>query len=160
MMPAGINAIDFYYLLPEIVLSIGASFLLIAPVLGFRTSHRSARVAMFVVLGLTLLSVIYASNAVEGLTQSSAFHSMFVLDRFAVFFKVLFIVAETRTASLSELRSCQFQMLIFIAFAALVGARTTASRSSAVRLPPEKAIPMAVPGAGSERRMRLMSARA
>lgn len=92
---------DTIYLLPEIVLSIGASFLLIAPVLGFRTSHRSARVAMFVVLGLTLLSVIYASRAVESLPQSSAFHSMFVLDRFAVFFKILFIVAVGLVAVLS-----------------------------------------------------------
>jgi NADH-quinone oxidoreductase subunit N len=89
-------------MLPEIVLSIGASLLLIAPVIGWRGRERSAKWAMLIVLAATALTVIICSNVVETLPQTAAFSSMFALDGFAIFFKLLFIVAVAMIALLSD----------------------------------------------------------
>ena len=50
---------DTVYLLPEILLSIGACFLLIAPVIGFRSGTSAAKWAMLVVLGAAYLLWLY-----------------------------------------------------------------------------------------------------
>ena len=47
---------DTVFMLPEIILSVGASLLLIAPVVGWRARERSAKWAMLILLAVTALS--------------------------------------------------------------------------------------------------------
>ena len=93
---------DVVFLLPEIVLSIGASLLLLAPVTGQRRNSAAAKWAMLVVLGVTAATVLYCSYAVGGLTQTRGFGAMFALDAFSIFFKMLFIAAVAMVALLSD----------------------------------------------------------
>jgi len=97
-----VTASDVVFLLPEIILSIGASLLLIAPVIGWRSRERAAKWAMLILLAVTALAVIICSNVVEGLPQTPAYSAMFALDGFAIFFKLLFIAAMAMIALLSD----------------------------------------------------------
>src|SRR5436190_5081458 len=89
-------------MLPEIILSIGASLLLIAPVTGWRGDAKSAKWAMLGLLAITAGTVIGCSYWVEDLSQSRGFSAMFALDGFAIFFKLLFIGAVAMVALLSD----------------------------------------------------------
>src|SRR4051794_23566996 len=94
---------DLIYLAPEIILSIGASLLLIAPVVGRRREERgAAKWAMLFLLAVAALSVIVCSHAVESVDQTRAFGGMFALDSFSIFFKLLFIAAIAMVTLLSE----------------------------------------------------------
>jgi len=93
---------DTVFMLPEIVLCIGASLLLIAPVTGWRGDQRSAKWAMLALLAVTAGTVIGCSWWVEDLSQTRGFSSMFALDGFAIFFKLLFIGAVAMVALLSD----------------------------------------------------------
>lgn len=92
---------DFIYLLPEIVLTIGASALLLAPVVGGRTTL-SAKWMMLVLLALTAGTLIACSHAVETIDQSRQLQAMFALDGFSIFFKLLFIAAIAMLVLLSD----------------------------------------------------------
>ncbi|HEY3054202.1 MAG TPA: NADH-quinone oxidoreductase subunit N [Thermoanaerobaculia bacterium] len=94
---------DAVFLLPEIIISIGACVLLIAPVVGSREQSRgTAKWSMLVVLAVTAVSVIACSWAVERVNQSPGFAQMFALDAFAIFFKLLFIVVIAMVTLLSD----------------------------------------------------------
>jgi NADH-quinone oxidoreductase subunit N len=93
---------DVVFLLPEIILSIGASFLLIAPVIGWRERAISARWSMLLLLGITGVAVAACSNWVERLPQSQSLAGMFALDSFSIFFKLLFIAAIAMVTLLSD----------------------------------------------------------
>jgi len=93
---------DSVFLLPEIVLSIGACILLIAPVVGGRRAERTAKWAMLALLAVTLITVIACSWAVTGMRQTPAFGQMFALDAFSIFFKVLFLVIIAMVTLLSD----------------------------------------------------------
>jgi NADH-quinone oxidoreductase subunit N len=93
---------DVVFMLPEIILSIGASLLLIAPVIGWRNKEQLAKWAMVGLLAITFLSVWICSYAVTGLPQTPGFSAMFALDSFAIFFKLLFIAAVAMIALLSD----------------------------------------------------------
>jgi len=93
---------DFIYLLPEIVLTIGASALLLVPVTGARGTSFSAKWAMLVILLITAGSLIACSHAVETIDQSRQLQAMFALDGFAIFFKLLFIAAIALLVLLSD----------------------------------------------------------
>ncbi|HEX7830829.1 MAG TPA: NADH-quinone oxidoreductase subunit N [Thermoanaerobaculia bacterium] len=96
---------DTLFLLPEILLSIGACLLLIAPVIGMRRSESSAaKWAMLALLALTAIAVVVSSNIVSSpnVTQTSGFGSMFALDAFSIFFKLLFIVTIAGVTFLSD----------------------------------------------------------
>jgi NADH-quinone oxidoreductase subunit N len=106
---------DTVYLLPEIVVSIGACLLLIAPVLGgaagpqpagmaggLRAHRSTAKWAMLVLLALTAVAVVAASQLVLHVDQTPGFASMFALDAFAIFFKLLFIVTIALVVLLSD----------------------------------------------------------
>src|SRR5262245_61250374 len=93
---------DMIYLLPEIILSLGASVLLVMPVLGGRSKTSAAKWSMLLVLALTAASLVVASNVVVGIEQSPLFRAMFALDRFAIFFKLLFIAAIALVVLLSD----------------------------------------------------------
>jgi NADH-quinone oxidoreductase subunit N len=93
---------DAVFMLPEIVLSIGASLLLVAPVLGKGWAQRSAKWVMLAVLAATAVTLVICSNTVVNLTQTRGFGQMFALDAFSIFFKLLFIVVIAMIALLSE----------------------------------------------------------
>jgi NADH-quinone oxidoreductase subunit N len=93
---------DTLYLLPEILVAIGASLLLLAPVSGFRSTGSTAKWAMLVLLAITAGSVVLCSNLVQDLDQTPGFASMFALDAFSIFFKLLFIVTIAMIALLSD----------------------------------------------------------
>src|SRR5207253_5056130 len=80
----------------------GASLLLIAPVIGWRSKEASAKWAMLILLAITALSVVICSNVVEGLSQTVSYSAMFALDGFAIFFKLLFITAIAMIVLLSD----------------------------------------------------------
>jgi NADH-quinone oxidoreductase subunit N len=92
---------DTVYLLPEIILSIGASILLCAPVMGWR-DRVSAKWAMLVLLLITAAAVVGCSWWVMDIAQSRNLQSMFALDGFAIFFKILFVGTIAMVVLLSE----------------------------------------------------------
>jgi NADH-quinone oxidoreductase subunit N len=116
------NATDLVFLAPELVLSLGASLLLLMPVLGGRGNERWARWVTLGTLAATFIAVLICSNSVETLTQSYAFGRMFALDRFSIFFKLLFIAAVALVVILSddflcEARYSQWEYYSLLAFA-------------------------------------------
>jgi len=92
---------DLLFLLPELILSLGACVLLLAPVLGGREKGESAKWSMVLLLGLTAAAIVISSKLVENMPQSAEFARMFALDGFAIFFKLLLVGAMTLITLLS-----------------------------------------------------------
>jgi NADH-quinone oxidoreductase subunit N len=93
-MPAGVSVRDFWYLLPELVLTGGALLVLIVDVLAPRNGRVLAWTTM-VVIGATLASLIPFTG-----THYEVAH-LIAVDRFALFFKILFLVAAAMTVLMS-----------------------------------------------------------
>jgi NADH-quinone oxidoreductase subunit N len=93
---------DTLYLLPEIVIAIGACALLLAPVTGFRSEGSGAKWSMLFLLAVTAGSVVAVSWAVGNVEQTRSFASMFALDSFSIFFKLLFIATIACIVLLSD----------------------------------------------------------
>jgi NADH-quinone oxidoreductase subunit N len=93
---------DVVYLLPEVIVSIGACLLLLAPVTGFRGQGRAAKWSMLLLLALTAGSVLFCSWAVRDIEQTRGFAAMFALDSVSIFFKLLFIVTIACVTLLSS----------------------------------------------------------
>ncbi len=93
---------DLVYLAPEIILTIGASILLVMPVIGRRGADAAAKTYMLVLLAITGIAVIVCSHAVIDILQSRQLQSMFALDAFSIFFKVLFVAAIALITLLSD----------------------------------------------------------
>jgi NADH-quinone oxidoreductase subunit N len=97
---------DTIFLLPELLLSAGACLLLIAPVTGRRgttpAGTNAAKWAMLVLLALTAGAVVISSYLVRDLAQSASLASMFALDAFSIFFKLLFIATIAMVVLLSD----------------------------------------------------------
>jgi NADH-quinone oxidoreductase subunit N len=93
---------DTIFLLPEVILSIGASILLIVPVLIGRSRPHSAKWAMLALMVATAAALLICSWTVGGLEQTRGFGAMFALDPFAIFFKLLFLVIVSLVTLLSE----------------------------------------------------------
>ena len=95
-MPAGISTSDFYYLLPELVLTAGALVVLIADVLLPKDRRAALAWVTLVAIGATLASLVpFASTRVE-IAQG-----LIAVDRFALFFKIVFLVAAAITVLMS-----------------------------------------------------------
>src|SRR3954470_15616403 len=95
-MPAGISTTDFYYILPELVLTAGALLVLVADVLLPRGSKALAVVTLLV-LGATAASLVPFAG-----TQVEVAHGLLAVDSFALFFKVIFLIAAIMTVLMSE----------------------------------------------------------
>jgi NADH-quinone oxidoreductase subunit N len=93
---------DMVFLLPEVVVSIGAMLLLIAPVTGWKPGQRAAKWAMLWLLVLTAAAIIVSSWSVPGLPQTPMFAAMFALDAFSIFFKLLFVLTIAMIVLLSD----------------------------------------------------------
>jgi NADH-quinone oxidoreductase subunit N len=94
-MPPGLSASDFYYILPELVLTAGALIVLIADVLLPRGS-RALSVVTLAAIGATLASLVPFVN-----THVEVAHGLLAVDRFSLFFKILFLVAAALTVLMS-----------------------------------------------------------
>src|SRR5262245_1803323 len=95
-MPAGISTSDFYYILPELVITGGALVVLIADVLLPRESRAALAWITLLVIGATLASLApFTSTHVE------VAHGLLAVDRFAPFFKIVFLLAAAITVLMS-----------------------------------------------------------
>ena len=91
-MPPGISASDFYYILPELVLTAGARLVLIVDVLLPKNSRGALAWVTLLVIGATLAALVpFRSTHVE------VAHGLLAVDQFALFFKVVFLVAAAIT---------------------------------------------------------------
>src|SRR5689334_12703206 len=95
-MPAGLSLSDFYYILPELVLTGGALLVLVVDVL-LPPARRGALawVTLFVI-GATLASLAPFVN-----THVEVAQGLLAVDRFALFFKIIFLVAAGITVLMS-----------------------------------------------------------
>jgi NADH-quinone oxidoreductase subunit N len=115
---------DAVFMMPEIVLTIGASLLLIAPVIGWRESEQWAKWSTLFILAVTAGSLVACSWAVPDLKPSSPLNASFALDAFSIFFKLLFVVIIALVVLLSddflaEARYSPWEYYSLLAFALL-----------------------------------------
>ncbi len=94
-MPPGFSSADFYYLLPELVLTGGALLLLVVDVL----LPRRSGLLMWLSLG-TLGAAAVMLWPLAGV-QLEVARGLVAIDSFALFFKVLFLLAAALTVLLS-----------------------------------------------------------
>ena len=95
-MPPGISTSDFYYILPEIVLTGGALVLLIVDVLLPRSARAALAWVTMAAIGATLASLVpFGSTHVE------VAGGLIAVDRFALFFKIVFLIAAAMTVLMS-----------------------------------------------------------
>src|SRR6476659_6876325 len=98
-MPPGISASDFYYILPELVITAGALLVLIADVAlprSGRTTHAVLAWLTLAVIGATFLSLVPFTG-----TRVEVAHGLIAVDRFALFFKIVFLTAAAITVLMS-----------------------------------------------------------
>jgi NADH-quinone oxidoreductase subunit N len=94
-MPPGVSSSDFYYILPELVLTGGALVVLVADVLLPRGSRILPAVTL-AVIGATLVSLVPFGDA-----HVEVAHGLIAVDQFALFFKVVFLAAAALTVLMS-----------------------------------------------------------
>ena len=95
-MPPGISISDFYYILPELVLTTGALVVLIVDVL--LPTHRRGALAWVTLLAL---GATMAALVPFRYTHVEVAHGLLAVDQFALFFKVVFLVAAAITVLMS-----------------------------------------------------------
>ncbi len=95
-MPPGINLSDFYYLLPEIVLTVGALVLLMADLLVPRDRQSILAGVTLGVLAATAVALIPVADAHLQVSKG-----LISVDRFALFFKVIFLMSAALTVLMS-----------------------------------------------------------
>ncbi|MGH8677546.1 MAG: NADH-quinone oxidoreductase subunit N, partial [Burkholderiales bacterium] len=95
-MPPGVSARDFFYILPELVLTGGVLVLLVADVLVPRSRQGILAAVTLAVLGATALALLPVADA-----HVTVARGLIAIDRFALFFKVLFLVAAALTVLMS-----------------------------------------------------------
>ena len=95
-MPPGISTSDFYYILPELVLTAGALLVLIADVALPKAQRGALAWVTLLALGATAVSLApFTSTRVE------VAHGLLAVDQFALFFKVVFLLAAAITVLMS-----------------------------------------------------------
>ena len=95
-MPPGISASDFYYILPELVITAGSLLVLVADVLLPRTQRSALGWVTLGVLGVTAYSLTpFMSTRVE------VAHGLIAVDQFALFFNFVFLLAAAITVLMS-----------------------------------------------------------
>jgi len=95
-VPAGINLSDFYYLLPELVLTTGSLLLLLADLLTPRDKQSILAWVTLAILGATAIALIPVADANVEVSRG-----LIAVDRFALFFKVIFLAAASLTVLMS-----------------------------------------------------------
>ncbi|HEY0591623.1 MAG TPA: NADH-quinone oxidoreductase subunit N [Thermoanaerobaculia bacterium] len=92
---------DVVFLAPEIVIALGASWLLVAPFIFRRSNVAAAKWQTLVILAATAGTVFWSAGA-RSVPATAMLAAMFVTDGFATFFKLLLIGAVALVALLSE----------------------------------------------------------
>lgn len=95
-MPPGINLSDFYYLLPEIVLTTGALLLLLADLMTPRDKQSILAWVTLAILGATAIALVLVADANLQISRG-----LISVDRFALFFKVIFLISAALTVLMS-----------------------------------------------------------
>jgi len=95
-MPPGVSVGDFYYILPELVLTGGALVLLVVDVLLPRNKQGALAWVALAVLGATFVALLPFAHA-----HAEVAHGLIAIDGFAFFFKVVFLVAAAMTVLMS-----------------------------------------------------------
>jgi NADH-quinone oxidoreductase subunit N len=95
-MPPGIALSDFYYILPEIVLTAGSLLVLVADVLLPRRSGTTLAWITLLVLGATTVSLVPFVD-----THVEVAQGLIAVDRFALFFKLVFLASAGLTVLMS-----------------------------------------------------------
>ena len=95
-MPAGISASDFYYILPEMVLSLGAMLVLLADIYVARDRRSLVTGLSVAVLVATGVAVFVIGNPHVTISRG-----LMSIDAFAVFFKIMFLGAAALTLMMS-----------------------------------------------------------
>jgi NADH-quinone oxidoreductase subunit N len=96
-MPPGFTRLDFYYLLPEFIVAGGAIVLLAGDVAFARGRQR----VLTTVALVSLIAAAIALAIVSGAEVTIA-HGLYAVDGFAVFFKLLFVIAAALTILMSH----------------------------------------------------------
>ena len=95
-MPAGFTGADFYYILPEIVLTVGALLVLVVDLL-VRDRDDLTFAATLATIGVTT-AVLLSFAGVDTLAS----RGLLAIDGFAMFFKVVFLLAAAITVLMSS----------------------------------------------------------
>ena len=95
-MPPGISLSDFYYILPEIVITIGALLVLIVDVALPRSSRSALAWVTMAVIVATLASLAPFID-----TRVEVANGLMAVDRFALFFKIVFLLSAAITVLMS-----------------------------------------------------------
>ena len=95
-MPAGFSGADFYYILPEIVLTVGALLVLVVDLV---VRDRDDLTSATTLLTLGVTAAVLLSFAGENILVSRGLLS---IDGFALFFKMVFLLAATITVLMSS----------------------------------------------------------
>jgi len=95
-VPPGINVGDFYYLLPEIVLTVGALLLLMADLMVPRDKQSILAWVALAVLAATAAALVPVADAHLQVSKG-----LISVDRFALFFKVIFLGSAALTVLMS-----------------------------------------------------------
>jgi len=90
---------DLFALLPELVLALLAMAVLLGGLAGGRNRHAVLGAAALAGLALTAVALAWVAGQVD--PASRFFFGMFALDRFAVFFKALFLLGTALALALS-----------------------------------------------------------
>ncbi|MEE8138494.1 MAG: NADH-quinone oxidoreductase subunit N, partial [Thermoanaerobaculia bacterium] len=114
-----INPQEFWFLLPEMVLATVGMILLVVGALGRGVSNRAAEGLAFVGLLVTVALVVWTQGRAP---QGEILAGMFALDRYAFFWKLLFLLATALTVLLSSqfvergrYRSSEYYSLLLLA---------------------------------------------
>ena len=94
-MPAGYTFDDFYYILPEIILTVGALLVLIADMLFKKRDG--------IVFGVTMATLLLTAATVISFdgVNTTASAGLLAIDGFATFFKVVFLLSAVMTVLMS-----------------------------------------------------------
>ncbi len=95
-MPAGISLSDFYYILPELVLTAGALLGVVVDVLLPPRSGRPLAWVTLLVLGATAAALVPFVD-----THVEVANGLLAIDRFALFFKIVFLASAALTVLMS-----------------------------------------------------------
>ena len=95
-MPPGVSLSDFYYILPELVLTGGALLVLIADVLLPKDKRAALAWVTLLALGATAASLVPFAH-----THVEVARGLLAVDQFGLFFKVIFIGSAAITVLMS-----------------------------------------------------------
>jgi len=95
-VPEGLSLSDFYYILPELVLTTGSLAVLIVDVLLPKERRAALAWVTLLVIGATMLSLLPFTG-----TRVEVAHGLLAVDRFGLFFKFVFLLAAAITVLMS-----------------------------------------------------------